>query len=73
MSLRYLARRLFYLLVTAVLVSLIVFGVTQLLPANAAVMILGEYATDDALHALETRLGLNDPAVVQYWRWGWRW
>ena len=69
MSLNYLFRRLFYLLVTALLVSLIVFGVTQLLPANAAVMILGEYATDDALQALETQLGLNDPAYVQYWRW----
>ena len=69
MSLNYLARRLFYLLITALLVSLIVFGVTQLLPANAAVMILGEYATDDALQALETKLGLNDPAYLQYWRW----
>ena len=69
MSLRYLAKRLLYLLVTAVLVSLIVFSITQLLPADAAVMILGEYATDEALQALQTQLGLNDPAPVQYWRW----
>ena len=69
MSLSYLARRLFYLLVTALLVSLIVFGVTQLLPANAAIMILGEYATDDSLKALQAELGLNDPAYLQYWRW----
>jgi len=65
----YLGKRFFYLVVTTLLVSLIVFSVTQLLPANAAVMILGEYATDDSLLALENRLGLNDPALVQYWRW----
>jgi peptide/nickel transport system permease protein len=55
--------------VTALLVTLIVFAATQLLPANAAVMILGEYATDEALQALELKLGLNDPAYLQYWRW----
>lgn len=69
MSPTYLGKRLFYLFVTTMLVTLIVFSVTQLLPANAAVMILGEYATDDSLQALENRLGLNDPAPVQYWRW----
>jgi peptide/nickel transport system permease protein len=69
LSANYLVKRLFYLIVTALLVSLIVFSVTQLLPANAAVMILGEYATDEALLALEHKLGLNDPAPIQYWRW----
>lgn len=69
MSLLYLAKRLMYLIFTALLVSLIVFSATQLLPANAATMILGEYATDEALAALNQRLGLDDPAPVQYLRW----
>lgn len=69
MSATFLLRRLAYLALTALLVSLIVFSVTQLLPANAATMILGEYATDEALSALNERLGLNDPAAVQYLRW----
>ena len=59
MSASFLLRRLAYLALTAFLVSLIVFGVTQLLPANAATKILGEYATPEALAALNERLGLD--------------
>ncbi|SNT01804.1 ABC transporter permease [Tropicimonas sediminicola] len=69
MSASFLLRRLAYLALTAFLVSLIVFGVTQLLPANAATMILGEYATPEALAALNERLGLDQPAIVQYGNW----
>ena len=69
MSASYLIKRLFYLLVTTWLVSLIVFSVTQLLPADAAVMILSEYATEDSLLALQSKFGLDQPAYVQYWHW----
>ncbi len=71
MSLQYIGKRLFYLVVTAFVVSMIVFGITQILPANAAVMMLGEYATPDALAAVEERLGLNRPVAVQYLDWVW--
>jgi peptide/nickel transport system permease protein len=69
MSASYLLKRLAYLLVTLLLVSVVVFGITQILPANAAQMLLGEYATPEALAAIEAKLGLNDPAYVQYLRW----
>ncbi|MEP3676856.1 ABC transporter permease [Sulfitobacter sp.] len=69
MSASFLLKRLFYLVLTAFLVTLIIFGVTQVLPANAATMILGEYATDEALAAVNARLGLDQSALVQYWSW----
>ncbi len=69
MSLQYIFKRLLYLIITALVVSALVFGITQILPANAATMLLGEYATADALVALEQKLGLDQPAYVQYWRW----
>lgn len=69
MSLAFIVKRIFYLVLTAFIVSLIVFSVTQILPANAATMILGEYATDEALAALNAKLGLDQPAIVQYWNW----
>ena len=69
MSLAYLVKRLFYLLVTALVVSLLVFGITQILPANAAQMLLGEYATPEALAAIEAQLGLDRPAYAQYLSW----
>lgn len=69
MSAAFLVKRLFYMVLTAFVVSIIVFGVTQLLPADAAVMILGEDATPEAMKALTARLGLDRPAPVQYLDW----
>jgi 1-acyl-sn-glycerol-3-phosphate acyltransferase len=46
-----------------------VFGITQVLPADAATMLLGENATPDQLAAIRERLGLNDPIWTQYLRW----
>ena len=69
MSPLYLARRLAHLMVTALVVSLLVFGITQILPANAATMLLGEFATPESLVALEAKLGLDRPAYIQYLDW----
>jgi len=49
--------------------TVLVFAIVHILPGSVAHMILGEYATDAAIAALEERLGLNDPLYVQYWRW----
>ena len=53
MSLAYLLRRLIYTAVTLLLVSLLVFVITQVLPGNAAQMVLGEFATPEVVRALE--------------------
>ena len=47
-------------------VSMIVFAATELLPGNAAYSVLGQTATPESLAALEHRLGLDQPALVQY-------
>lgn len=69
MSLSFLIRRLASTALTLLLVSAVVFGVTQILPGDAAVMILGEFATPQQLAALSARLGLDQPWYVQYFRW----
>ena len=69
MSPAYLLKRLALIVYTLFVVSLLVFGITQILPADAATMLLGENATQDALVAVREKLGLNDPAWLQYWRW----
>jgi peptide/nickel transport system permease protein len=68
-SLAYLLKRLWAAIYTLLIVSAIVFGVTQVLPADAATMLMGENATPEQLAALRQRLGLNDPFYVQYLRW----
>lgn len=65
----WLLRRLGAILLVLFIVSFTVFAVTQLLPGNAAVMILGEFATADQRHAIELAMGLNDPWWQQYSRW----
>ena len=69
LSLAYFLKRLALIGYTLVVVSLLVFGITQILPADAATMLLGENATPAALVAVREKLGLNDPAWLQYWRW----
>ena len=69
MSANYLLKRIVLILYTLVVVSVIVFGITQILPADAAVVMLGENATPEALAALRARMGLNDPIWMQYLHW----
>jgi peptide/nickel transport system permease protein len=52
--------------VTLVVVSIIVFASTQLLPGNAAKAKLGKQATKASLTALEKQLGLNTSPWHQY-------
>ena len=69
MSPAYVLKRLALIVYTLFVVSLIVFAITQILPADAATMLLGEAATPDALAAVRERLGLHAPAWLQYARW----
>lgn len=69
MSPAYVLKRVALIGYTLLVVSLIVFGITQILPADAAVMLLGENATEDALAAVRTNLGLNAPIWQQYLHW----
>ncbi len=66
---RYLLRRLAFLVLTILVTSLIVFGITQLLPGDVARVILGREAGEQALQELRRELGLNAPLHIQYFRW----
>ncbi len=55
--------------VTLLALSMLVFGVTQALPGDAAVQILGPHATAEQIVALRTNLGLDRPIAVQYVGW----
>ena len=65
----YITRRLAFVVLVLVAVSMLVFGVTTLLPANVAYLILGAFATPEQVRALELKLGLTDPVWQQYLRW----
>jgi peptide/nickel transport system permease protein len=66
----YLLRRLPSLLATLFAVSLLTFLMTSLLPGDPALQILGaENATPEAIKAVRTDLGLDDPLPVRYLHW----
>lgn len=62
-------RRLLLGLVTMWVVSLMVFGTTEVLPGDVATAILGQSATPEALTAIRQELGLDRPALIRYIEW----
>ena len=46
-----------------------IFVVLDILPGNAAEMMLGATATPEAVQALSAKLGLDQPPLVRYGRW----
>jgi peptide/nickel transport system permease protein len=65
----YILRRLGFVVLVLVAVSMLVFGITTQLPANVAYLILGPFASPEQVRALELKLGLTDPVWLQYARW----
>lgn len=66
---RFAIARLGTAALTVLASSPIVFAATQIMPGDAATLILGTYATPDALETLRQKLGLHDPAWLQYLHW----
>lgn len=66
---QYLLKRLGLALLTLVLLSLIIFVAGSVLPGNPGRAILGPFASQHAVQALNQRLGLNRPLFSQYWSW----
>jgi peptide/nickel transport system permease protein len=65
----FLLRRLATFIATLAVASLVVFAVLELLPGNAAQVILGDTATPESLAAMEAKLGLDQPAHQRYLQW----
>ena len=65
----FLLKRLATLLATLAVASVVVFVVLELLPGNAAEVILGDTATAESLAALNAKLGLDRPPLTRYLQW----
>jgi len=67
--LKLVAQRVALGIVLLFAVSVLIFAGTQILPGDVAASILGQAATPQSLANLREELGLNDPAIVRYFRW----
>ncbi|HXI82379.1 MAG TPA: ABC transporter permease [Verrucomicrobiae bacterium] len=63
---RFIARRLLLAVITLWLLATIVFVITNVLPNNVGRTILGPFAPEETVNALNERLGTNRPILVRY-------
>lgn len=66
MLIRYIGKRLFQTLIVLFAVSVIAFMMVRIAPGNPARMMLPDDATNEAVAAMEIKLGLDKPLIVQY-------
>jgi peptide/nickel transport system permease protein len=62
-------KRLITLVATLVGTSIVVFLVLEILPGNAAQILMGPDASPEAVEALARKLGIDRPATERYWTW----
>lgn len=71
--LKFIGKKILILIPKLLLISLIVFLGLQLLPGDAVTRTVSpeayQYMTEEQLEALRDSLGLNDPILIQYFRW----
>jgi peptide/nickel transport system permease protein len=65
----FLLRRLGLMVLTLIILSLIVFLAGQVLPGDPGRAILGPFAAQSAVHALDHQLGVDRPLIVRYLSW----
>ncbi|MGI6227105.1 MAG: ABC transporter permease [Peptococcales bacterium] len=66
---RYILKRLLMIIPVLLGVTFVVFMVLSFAPGDPAISILGDKASEADLMALREQLGLNDPILVQYFRY----
>ncbi len=67
--LRFLIVRLSLILVTLLAVSIAIFVLVELVPGDAAQVLLGQQSTPESLKNLREQMGLDRPAHIRYLDW----
>lgn len=65
----FLARRIFYLILTLFAVSVVVFAISELAPGNIAINSLGNTITPEQEASFNAQNGLDQPPLTRYVRW----
>lgn len=69
--LKYLARRILHLIPVIIIISIIIFGIIEIMPGNPVNAYLGQgsQATPQQIQQITEVLGLDQPAPVRYVKW----
>ncbi len=66
---RFILRRLGFMVLTMLLVSIVIFGISEIAPGDVARHILGQFATPGQVELLRVQMGLDQPLAVRYVDW----
>ncbi len=66
---KYIIRRLGFMLLTMLLVSIAIFLISEAAPGDVARHILGQFATPEQVALLRDQMGLDQPIYVRYLDW----
>ena len=66
---KYLLRRLAQIIPTLFFVSVLIFGLQQLLPGDPAIALAGEERDPETIRYLREKFHLDEPLPVRYWHW----
>src|SRR5438034_8818650 len=67
--LNYLLQRLALIVPTLFFVSVLIFGLQQLLPGDPAIALAGEERDPEVIRYLRGKFHLDEPVPVRYWYW----
>jgi len=67
--LAYIARRLASTVFVMAIVAVIIFLLLRLAPGDPVAILVGDNASPEQITAIRQHMGLDDPLVVQFWRW----
>jgi peptide/nickel transport system permease protein len=67
--LKYLLQRLGLIVPTLFFVSILIFGLQQLLPGDPALALAGEERDEEVIRYLRQKFHLDEPVPVRYWYW----
>lgn len=67
--LAYIARRLASTVFVMAIVAVIIFLLLRLAPGDPVAILVGDNASPEQITAIRQHLGLDDPLIVQFWRW----
>ena len=68
---RFLTVRISLIVVTLLAVSVAIFLLIELVPGDAAQVMLGQQATPESLRGLREQMGLDRPPHIRYLDWIW--
>lgn len=67
--LAYIARRLVSTVFVMAIVAVIIFLLLRLAPGDPVAILVGDNASPEQITAIRQHMGLDDPLIVQFWRW----